>query len=106
MTDASQKSLVEAYGDLNRMLLGDAAAKLGAAQALPDPAEMMKAFTAGIAADGGRWLELSNDYYRQQLELWQAYSGTVPDAPKPAPPKDRRFGAPEWQEPYFAYLAQ
>jgi polyhydroxyalkanoate synthase len=105
MTDAQQKSLADAYAALGRMLLGDAASKLGAAQALPDPAEMMKAYTAGIAADGQHWLELSNNYYRRQLEIWQAYAGIIPDAPKPAPPQDRRFGAPEWQEPYFAYLA-
>ncbi len=105
MTDATQRSLADAYGELNRMLLGDASAKLGSAGTLPDGSEMMKAFAASFAADGGRWLELSNDYYRKQLELWQAYSGTAPDAPKPAPPQDRRFGATEWQEPYFAYLA-
>ncbi len=105
MTEAQQKTLADAYAELGRMLLGDAASKLGSAQALPDPAEMMKAFTTGIAADGQHWLELSNNYYRRQLEIWQAYAGIAPDAPKPAPPQDRRFGAPEWQEPYFAYLA-
>ena len=105
MTDTKQKSVAEAYARLGQMLLGDAAAKLGAQQALPDPAEMMKLFTAGMAADNGRWLELGNRYYREQLELWQAYTGTKPDAAKPALPSDRRFTAPEWQEPYFSYLA-
>ncbi len=105
MTDAQQKPLAEAYAALGRMLLGDAASKLGAAQALPDSADMMKAVTAGIAADGQRWMELSNTYYRRQLEIWQAYAGVTPGTPKPPPPQDRRFGAPEWQEPYFAYLA-
>lgn len=105
MTNSTQKTPAEAYAELSRMLLGDAAAKLGAQQALPDPAEMMKLFTAGFAADNGRWLELNNRYYREQLELWQACTGIKPDAAKPAPQQDRRFKAPEWQEPYFSYLA-
>ncbi len=96
MTDATQKSITDAYAELSRMLLGDAAAKLGAQQALPDPAEMMKLFAATTAADNGRWMELNNRFYREQLELWQSYTGAAPDAAKHAPPKDRRFGAPEW----------
>ena len=105
MTDATQNSAAEAYARLNRMLLGDAAEKLGAQQALPDPAEMMKRFAAGTAAEQQRWLELGNRYYREQLELWQAYAGVQPGTGKPALPPDRRFTAPEWQEPYFSYLA-
>jgi len=66
---------------------------------------MMKLLTAGFAANSGRWLELNNSYYREQLELWQACAGVKPEAEKPAPPQDRRFKAPEWQEPYFSYLA-
>lgn len=105
MTDATQKSPAETYAELSKMLLGDAAAKLGAQQALPDPAEMMKLFAAATATDNGRWLELNSRYYREQLELWQSYAGTTPEATKPARPQDKRFGAPEWQEPYFSYLA-
>jgi len=105
MTETTQKTPAEAYAELSRMLLGDAAAKLGAQQALPDPAEMMKLFTAAMATDSDRWLELNNRYYSEQLELWQSYAGLKPGAAKPEPPQDRRFNAPEWQEPYFSYLA-
>ena len=105
MTDATENSAAEAYARLSRMLLGDAAEKLGAQKALPDAAEMMKLFTAGMTADNGRWLELGNRYYREQLDLWQAYAGAKPETEKPALPPDRRFTAPEWQEPYFSYLA-
>jgi polyhydroxyalkanoate synthase len=105
MSTPPSDQFAAAYAAWQRMLLGDTAAKLGAAGTLPDPAEMMKRCTEGMAADGGRWLELNNRYYRQQLELWQAYVGAAQDAPKPAPPQDRRFRAPEWQEPYFSYLA-
>ncbi len=99
-----QPDLTEAYAALGRMLLGNAATKLGSTGALPDPAEMMKLQAEAMAADSQHWLELNNRYYRQQLELWQSFAGTA-DAPKPAPPQDRRFRAPEWQEPYFSYLA-
>ena len=105
MTDPTQKSAAENYAELSKMLLGDAAAKLGAQRALPDPAEMMKLFAAATTTDNGRWLELNSRYYREQLELWQAYAGTTPEAVKPARPQDKRFGAAEWQEPYFSYLA-
>ncbi|MBY0266720.1 MAG: class I poly(R)-hydroxyalkanoic acid synthase [Burkholderiales bacterium] len=104
-TPAQPDPLTEAYAALGRMLLGNAAAKLGSTGALPDPAAMMKLQAEAMAADSERWLELNNRYYRQQLELWQAFAGTAPETPKPAPPQDRRFRAPEWQEPYFNYLA-
>ena len=41
MTNTPPNTPAEAYAELSRMLLGDAAAKLGAQGALPDPAEMM-----------------------------------------------------------------
>jgi polyhydroxyalkanoate synthase len=105
MATPSPDQFATAYAAWCRMLLGDTAAKLGSAGALPDPAEMMKRSAEGMAADGERWLELNQRYYREQLALWQAYVGAAPDTPKPAPPQDRRFRAPEWREPYFSYLA-
>ncbi|MGE0559357.1 MAG: class I poly(R)-hydroxyalkanoic acid synthase [Burkholderiales bacterium] len=92
-----------AFTEFNRRLLDDAAGKLGAAGS----AAMMQALLAAAAGDGGRWLELGNRYYREHLELWQVYTGGTadPQTKPPPPPDDRRFRAPEWQEPYFSYLA-
>jgi len=103
MSDATPDP-ASAFEALQRMLLGDAAAKLGAAGAMPDPAEMMKQLTAAFAADSGRWLELNERHYREQLALWQAYVGGNAGEP-PAPPADRRFRAEEWREPYYSSLA-
>ena len=108
MSDTTQDSAAAAaFAELNRMLLSGAASKLGSAGALPDAAEMMKLLAAGIAADSGRWVELNNRYYRDHLELWNAFAGIAAEAgaARPEHPADRRFNAPEWREPYFSYLA-
>ncbi len=94
-----------AFAELNRLLLGDAAEKLGATQALPGFPEMIKLLSAGAAADSERWLELHSRYYREQLALWQAFMNPQDGQSPPPPPADRRFRAPEWQEPYYSYLA-
>jgi polyhydroxyalkanoate synthase len=94
-----------AFAELNRLLLGDAAEKLGATQALPGFPEMIKLLSAGTAADSERWLELHSRYYREQLALWQAFMNPQDGQSPPPPPADRRFRAPEWQEPYYSYLA-
>ena len=103
MTD-NRNDPAAAFAELNRMLLGDAAGKLGGA-ALPDFAEMLKQLSAGFAADGERWLDLNNRYYREHLELWQSCMNPQEGQSPPPPPADRRFRAPEWQEPYYSYLA-
>ena len=105
MNDATQKSAAAAFAELSRMLLANAAGKLGAGQTIPDAAEMMKLLAAGMATDSGHWLDLNNRYYREQLALWNAYAGGSSAAQPPAPPADRRFRADEWREPYFSYLA-
>jgi len=103
MNDATQN----AFAELQRLLLAGAANKLGATEALPDATAMMQLLASGIAADSGHWTELNNRYYRDHLALWQSHAGITSDttATPPAPPADRRFSAPEWQEPYFSYLA-
>ena len=105
MNDATQKSAAAAFAELSRMLLANAAGKLGAGQTIPDAAEMMKLLAAGMATDSGHWLDLNNRYYREQLALWNAYAGGSTATQLPAPPADRRFRADEWREPYFSYLA-
>jgi len=104
MTD-SKSDPAAAFAELNRLLLGDAAEKLGAAQALPGFAEMIGRLSAGAAADSERWLELNSRYYREQLALWQSFMNPQDGQSSPPPPADRRFRAPEWQEPYYSYLA-
>lgn len=104
MTD-SKSDPAAAFAELNRLLLGDAAEKLGAAQALPGFAEMIGRLSAGAATDSERWLELNSRYYREQLALWQSFMNPQDGQSSPPPPADRRFRAPEWQEPYYSYLA-
>lgn len=77
---------------------------------VPDVPEIVQSLSAGIAQDSQRWLELQNRYYQQQLELWARFSSAEPEAPAPkvVEPEatDRRFRAPEWQQPFFSFIAQ
>ncbi|SMC23147.1 polyhydroxyalkanoate synthase [Andreprevotia lacus DSM 23236] len=53
------------------------------------------------------WLETHADYYRQHLDLWLGLIGAKPLENKVEPEKgDRRFNAPEWEQPLYAYLKQ
>ncbi len=110
MSDIPQNdsnSAATALAELQRMLLAGAASKLDANSTLPDAAAMLQMLTTGMADDTGHWSALNNRYYQEHLTLWQTYAGSAHDVntPLPAPPVDRRFSAPEWQEPYFSYLA-
>ena len=52
-------------------------------------------------------LEQHGEYYRQQLELWMGFIGVKESVPLVVPDKnDRRFNAPEWEEPLFDYIRQ
>lgn len=102
---------VEALAALNRKLIEQAVKPLTQDGDF-DGAEIFRSLAAGVAGDTGRWLDIQNRYYRGQLELWSALIAPA-DAPTAKPgaaptpaPSDRRFRAPEWQEPYFNYLAQ
>jgi polyhydroxyalkanoate synthase len=104
------KDAPDPVGTLNRKLIEDVARPLDLDTRF-DSAEAIRALTAGYLKNVGRWLEIQNDYYRRQLELWASYARPRPDAPPPSPGEpettDRRFRAPEWRShPYFGYLAQ
>jgi polyhydroxyalkanoate synthase subunit PhaC len=97
-------------GTLHRKLVDDVARPLGLGAQF-DAAAAIRALAAGYLEDVGRWLEIQNDYYRRQLELWASYvrPGLEDQPPSMSGPEtsDRRFRAPEWREhPYFGYLAQ
>ena len=101
---------MEALTAFNRQLLSHVVKPLAADGKTPDVAEMMRALTANLAGDPQRSKEIQERYYQQQLALWMHFAAQPPAAPA-APivepePGDRRFRAPEWQQPYFSFLAQ
>jgi polyhydroxyalkanoate synthase len=100
---------LEALAEFNRKLAEQAVKPLLQASGL-DVAEVFKSLTAGVARDTERWAEIQNDFYRGQLELWSGMAATADNpatqATADAARSDRRFNAPEWQEPYFNTLAQ
>ncbi|MEK6593480.1 MAG: class I poly(R)-hydroxyalkanoic acid synthase [Pseudomonadota bacterium] len=109
--DQNTNAAAEALAALNRKLIEQIAKPLSRDGGF-DAAEILKSLTAGLAQDTTRWLDIQNRYYRRQLELWSSLAAAADkpaataNAPAPAGAADRRFRAPEWQEPYFNYLAQ
>lgn len=95
--------------EFNRKLMEHAAKSLRQTDGL-DVAEVFKSLTAGAASDTKRWLEIQSEFYRRQLELWSgtatASGSAAGKTDADAAQRDRRFKAPEWQEPYFKTLAQ
>src|SRR5687768_1282081 len=94
----------------NQRLLEQVLKPLAREGASPATSEVIQSLTAGMAQDQQRWLEIQNRYYQKQLEIWTRFASAAPDA-EPAKvvepePGDRRFRAPEWQQPYFSFLAQ
>ncbi len=103
-------SPMDALAQFNQRLLEQVFRPLARDGTAPDAPEMVKSLAAGLAQDTQHWLDIQNKYYQKQLELWTRFASIAPDA---APPKvvepepgDRRFRGPEWQQPYFSFLAQ
>ena len=101
---------MEGLAAFNQRLLEQVLKPLAREGAAPDPAAIVKALSAGIAHDPQRWLEIQSRHYQQQLELWKRFASSAPEEgpPEVIEPEagDRRFRAPEWQQPYFSFLAQ
>jgi polyhydroxyalkanoate synthase len=101
---------MEALTDFNRQLLAHVVKPLAADGKTPDASEVMRALVTNLAIDPQRSREIHDRYYRQQFALLQQFAALPPDARPPAivqpEPGDRRFRAPEWQQPYFSFLAQ
>ncbi|HZN25628.1 MAG TPA: class I poly(R)-hydroxyalkanoic acid synthase, partial [Burkholderiales bacterium] len=103
-------SPTEALAAFNRRLLEQVMKPFSRDGTAPSSPEVVQSLAASIAKDSQHWLDIQNRYYQKQLELWTAFTSRGADA---APPKvvepeagDRRFRAPEWQQPYFNFLAQ
>jgi polyhydroxyalkanoate synthase len=103
-------SPTEALAAFNRRLLEQVAKPFAQGAGAPTCPEFMQSLAASLATDTQRWADLQNRYYQKQLELWSAFASRAPDAepPKIVAPEagDRRFRAPEWQQPFFNFLLQ
>jgi polyhydroxyalkanoate synthase len=101
---------LEALAAFNQRILEQVLKPLTHDAAAPAVPEIVQSLTAGIAHDAQRWSEIQNRYYQKQLELWKQFGATAPEKPAPSVVEpeagDRRFRAPEWQQPYFSFLAQ
>ncbi|HYH42395.1 MAG TPA: class I poly(R)-hydroxyalkanoic acid synthase [Burkholderiales bacterium] len=108
--DDPTSSPMENLAAFNQRLLEQVLEPLMRGGGAPQTPELMQSLAAGMAGDTQRLFDIQNRYYQKQLELWSSFSSLAPGAP-PAKvvepePGDRRFRAPEWQEPYFNLLAQ
>ncbi len=62
---------------------------------------------AHLSQSQARWLADHGEYYRRLLELWMGFFGAKEKTAVALPEKhDRRFTAPEWEEPLFDYIRQ
>src|SRR5688500_18734346 len=109
--DERTVSPMDSLAAFNQRLLEQVLQPLARGSGVPQTPELVQSLTAGMAHDTQRWLDIQNRYYQKQLELWSSFAGLAPgaaDGPKVVEPEpgDRRFRAPEWQEPYFSLLAQ
>ncbi|GLS03923.1 class I poly(R)-hydroxyalkanoic acid synthase [Chitiniphilus shinanonensis] len=53
------------------------------------------------------WIEKQTEYYRAQLDLWLGLIGAKPPLKLIEPERgDRRFNAPEWEDPLFSFIKQ
>jgi polyhydroxyalkanoate synthase len=68
------------------------------------------ALMTNVIYDNTKWLEIQARYYQQQMDLWSSFLGVGANSGEQAPAKntqsDKRFQAPEWQNPFFDYLRQ
>jgi polyhydroxyalkanoate synthase len=101
---------MEGLAAFNRQLFAHVVKPLAADGKTPDVPEMMRALTANLVVNPERSKEIHERYYRQQLALWMRFAAqdSVARAAPIVQPEagDRRFRAPEWQQPYFSFVAQ
>jgi len=72
-----------------------------------DPASSMHQALQDMTQNHGEWLSHHGEYYRQHLDLWLGFIGAKEKGAVVEPEKnDRRFNAPEWEEPLFDYIRQ
>jgi polyhydroxyalkanoate synthase len=103
-------SSMDALAAFNQHLLEQVLKPLARESTAASGKEFVESLTAGLAQNSAGWLEIQNRYYRKQLELWSSFAalpaGTPPAKVVEPEAGDRRFRAPEWQQPYFSLLAQ
>ncbi|HEV7801463.1 MAG TPA: class I poly(R)-hydroxyalkanoic acid synthase, partial [Burkholderiales bacterium] len=110
MPPDAPKSPLNTLAEFNRQLLENVVKPMVQDGITPNTPEMLQSLAAGLAQDSGRLLEIQNRYYQKQLALWSSIASPAADTPtakvvEPAP-GDRRFRDPEWQQPYFNFVAQ
>jgi polyhydroxyalkanoate synthase len=108
--NASTNPASQALAAFNQRLLEQVVKPFSQDGTPPSSSELVRSVAAGLIVDSQKWLDVQNRYYQKQLELWSSFASRSDSDP---PPKvvepqagDRRFRAPEWQQPYFNFLAQ
>lgn len=62
---------------------------------------------AHLSQNQAEWMAHHGEYYRQHLDLWMGFIGAKEKSAVVMPERnDRRFNAPEWEEPWFDYIRQ
>ncbi len=97
------QTLIDDAARLQQALLDAIARPLHTGAGGLDTREVLQQLAADYVRDPQRWQQLQAAWYREQMALWQAAAaGEAPGTTE----ADRRFRAPEWRQPYFAWLSQ
>ena len=99
------QSLFNTAAELQRQLLATVAQPFNQGAGPIDAGTVLRELADDFVRDPQRWQALQQNWYQQQWALWQTAVSNNPPPADPAP-ADRRFRAPEWREPYFAWLAR
>jgi polyhydroxyalkanoate synthase len=106
----SSEPATDALARFNQRLLEQMFRPFARDGTAPKTPELLESLAESVAKAPQQWLDIQDRYYRQHLELWRRFATAQPDGAPPqvvAPdPGDRRFRGPEWQQPYFNFLAQ
>ncbi len=96
--------LAAELSSLVQTLLGSATRPLHEGAGI-DAGTVLQHLAQDYVRDPARWQQAQQGWYAQQFALWsQLGAAQAGNDASPAP--DRRFAAPEWREPYFAWLSQ
>ena len=88
-----------------KQILGTMTHSLDESAAPIDTSQILKAFAEDYLRNPFKWQSMQQNWYSEQLALWTKMTGD-PSSSLEVPTLDRRFQAPEWQEPYFLWLSQ
>ncbi|WP_246038574.1 PHA/PHB synthase family protein [Chitiniphilus eburneus] len=107
MNPPNFESLLQQLNDANRQWWLHWENTANSSGGTPAPAGGVPPTWAAWLNPRPEWIEKQTEYYRAQLDLWLGLVGAKPAQKLIEPERgDRRFNAPEWEDPLFSFIKQ